>query len=132
MSGIKSRHTLPEMLVRKCLRKLNVRFRGNVRKFPGSPDFVIQGSKKAIFVNGCFWHGHKGCGRAARPESNKSFWNKKIDLNIERDRRNLRLLKNDGWQVLVIWQCQMKYENNVVRRIIRFIKKEALWVHEIN
>ena len=124
MASIKGRHTLPEKLVRRCLRKLGIKFRGNVKRLPGTPDIVILGSKKTVFVHGCFWHGHKGCPRATRPETNKSFWDKKIDGNIARDRRNLRELKSRGWSVLVIWQCQIKNEPVLMRRLKRFAEKE--------
>lgn len=124
MASIKGRHTLPEKLVRRCLRKLGIRFRGNVKRLSCTPDMVIRGQKKAIFVHGCFWHGHKGCPRAARPETNRAFWDRKIDGNIVRDRRNLHELKKEGWSVLVIWQCQTKDETVLMRRLQRFIKKE--------
>ena len=124
MASIKGRHTLPEKLVRRCLRKLGIRFLGNVKRLPGTPDIVIRDQKKAVFVNGCFWHGHDGCSRAARPETNKVFWDRKIDGNMTRDRRNLRDLKKDGWSVLVIWQCQTKDETILLRRLKRFAEKE--------
>lgn len=123
MARVKGRGTLPEKSVRSCLRKLGLRFRGNISRLPGTPDFVIQGQKKVIFVHGCFWHGHKGCRRSERPASNRPFWDKKIDGNIIRDRRNLRVLKKEGWQVLVIWQCQMKEENKLTKRLLRFTEK---------
>jgi DNA mismatch endonuclease, patch repair protein len=124
MASIKGRHTLPEKLVRRCLRKLRIRFRGNVKELPGTPDIVIVGQKKAVFVHGCFWHGHKGCRRAARPETNRAFWDKKIDGNMARDRRNIRELKNEAWSVLVIWQCQTKNETALIGRLKRFVEKE--------
>lgn len=124
MASIKGRHTLPEKLVRHCLRKLGIRFRGNVKRLSCTPDMVIGGQKKAVFVHGCFWHGHKGCLRAARPETNRVFWDKKIDGNMVRDRRNLRELKKEGWSVLVIWQCQTKDETALMRRLKRFAEKE--------
>lgn len=124
MASIKGRHTLPEKLVRSCLRRLEIRFRGNVKILSCTPDMVIKGQKKVIFVHGCFWHGHKGCPRATRPETNRIFWNRKIDGNIVRDRRNLRELKKEGWSVLVIWQCQTKDKTALMRRLQRFIKKE--------
>ena len=119
MASIKGRGTSPEKSVRSCLRRLGVRFRGNVENLPGTPDFVIRGQKKAIFVHGCFWHGHKGCRRSERPETNRPFWDKKIDGNIARDRRNLRELKKEGWKVLVIWQCQIKDESKIMQRLLR-------------
>jgi len=95
-----------------------------VKQLPGTPDIVILGQKKAIFVHGCFWHGHKGCSRATRPETNKTFWDKKIDGNMARDRKNLQELKKKGWTVLVIWQCQTKNETVLMRRLEQFYKKE--------
>lgn len=123
MASIKGRDTSPEKSVRSCLRQIRVRFRGNVEKLPGTPDFVIQGQKKAIFVHGCFWHGHKGCRRATRPETNRTFWDKKIDGNIVRDRQNLRQLKKGGWAVLVIWQCQIKDKAKLIKQLLRFAEK---------
>ena len=123
MASIKGRDTLPERSVRSCLRRLRVRFRGNVKNLPGTPDFVIQGQKKAIFVHGCFWHGHKGCRRSERPETNRPVWDRKIDGNIARDRLNLRDLKEEDWKVLVIWQCQIKDENKLMKRLLRFAEK---------
>jgi DNA mismatch endonuclease (patch repair protein) len=124
MASIKGRHTLPEKLVRRCLRKLGIRFRGNVKRLPGTPDMVIREQKKVIFVHGCFWHGHKCCSRSARPETNRIFWDKKIDGNIARDRRNFRELKKVGWSVLVIWQCQTKNQTALLRCLQRFVRKE--------
>jgi len=123
MASIKGRDTSPEKSVRSYLRRLRIRFRGNVAGLPGTPDFVLRGQKKAIFVHGCFWHGHKDCKRSARPESNRPFWDKKIDGNIARDRRNLRDLKKEDFKVLVIWQCQIKDENKVMKRLLRFAEK---------
>jgi DNA mismatch endonuclease (patch repair protein) len=123
MASIKGRDTSPENSVRNCLRQLGIHFRGNVGKLPGKPDFVVHGQKKAIFVHGCFWHGHKDCRRSARPATNRPFWDRKIDGNIARDRRNLRDLKKKDWNVLVIWQCQIKDENKLVKRLLRFAEK---------
>lgn len=123
MTSIKGRDTSPEKSVRSCLRQLGISFRGNVKKLAGTPDIVIQGQKKAIFVHGCFWHGHKGCRRSERPETNRPFWDMKIDGNIARDSRNLRDLKKEGWKVLVIWQCQIKDESKLMTRLLRFDEK---------
>lgn len=123
MARIKGRNTSPEKTVRRCLRKVGVRFRGHVEGLPGTPDIIIQEQRKAIFVHGCFWHGHKGCRRSERPETNRPFWDKKIDGNIARDSRNLRDLKKEGWKVLVIWQCQIKDESRLMNRLLRFAEK---------
>jgi DNA mismatch endonuclease, patch repair protein len=95
-----------------------------VKQLPGTPDMVIRGQQKAIFVHGCFWHGHKDCSRAARPETNKVFWDKKLDGNMARDQRNIRELKKKGWSSLVIWQCQIKEETALTRRLRRFLERE--------
>ena len=123
MASIKGRDTSPEKSVRSCLRRLRIRFRGNAENLPGTPDFVIRGQTKAIFVHGCFWHGHKRCRRSARPETNRLFWDKKIDGNIVRDHRNLRDLKKEGWKVLVVWQCQIKEESKLMKRLLRFAQE---------
>lgn len=120
MARIKGRNTSPERSVRSCLKQLSIRFRGNVASLPGTPDFVVLGQKKIIFVHGCFWHGHKGCRRSLRPQSNRLFWDKKIDGNISRDRTNVSDLKKTGWKVLVIWQCQIKDEVKILKRLSRF------------
>jgi DNA mismatch endonuclease, patch repair protein len=130
MANVRGRRTLPEKLVRTCLRNLGIRFRGNVKTLPGTPDIVIRGKKKAIFVHGCFWHGHKGCPRAVRPQTNKEFWNGKLDGNMARDRQKLRELRKAGWSILVIWQCQMRDEAALTRRLKRFARKEERWVQE--
>ncbi len=123
MASIKGRDTSPEKSVRSYLRRLGIHFRGHVGKLPGTPDFVLQGQKKALFVHGCFWHGHKGCNRSERPETNRPFWDRKIDKNIARDRRNLRDLKKKEWSVLLVWQCQIRDENKLMKRLLRFAEK---------
>lgn len=123
MASVKGRNTSPERLVKRCLRRLKCHYRSNVERIPGTPDFALVGRKKLIFVHGCFWHGHKGCARAARPETNKEFWSRKIEGNMKRDARSLRKLRKTGWTVLVIWQCQTKDEERLKRRIARFIAR---------
>ena len=118
MSKIKGKNTKPEMTVRSTLHRMGYRFRIHDKKLPGSPDIVLSRHKKIIFVHGCFWHGHAGCKRAAMPESNFEFWNKKISRNIERDNSTERELRSFGWQVLIIWQCQTK-DPDALRMILR-------------
>lgn len=108
MSRIKGKNTKPEELVRKYLFSQGFRYRKNVRTLPGSPDIVLPKYKTAIFVNGCFWHGHVGCKYFVWPENNAEFWHKKITTNIERDSRNIKLLEQAGWKVLVVWECELK------------------------
>ena len=105
MSHIRSRGTKPEMTVRKWLWTHGYRYRLNVRSVPGKPDIVMRKYRTAIFVNGCFWHGHEGCRQFVLPKTNTAFWQAKIDRNSERDRQNEELLRANGWQVITLWAC---------------------------
>ena len=107
MSHIRNKATKPEMLVRRWLWAHGYRYRQNVKSVPGKPDIVMRKYRTAIFVNGCFWHGHEGCSQFVMPKSNTDFWRTKIARNRERDRQNYDILINNGWQVLVIWQCNL-------------------------
>lgn len=108
MVGNKSRDTKPEILVRKLLHSLGYRFRIQRKDLPGRPDIVLPRYKTAIFVNGCFWHRHEGCKLASSPSTNSDFWEKKFATNVERDARNYAALKEQGWNVLIIWECEVK------------------------
>ena len=107
MSHIRSKATKPEMAVRKWLWAHGYRYRLNVKSVPGKPDIVMRKYRTAIFVNGCFWHGHEGCKQFVLPKTNTDFWQTKIARNRERDRRNYQLLLDAGWQVIVIWACSL-------------------------
>jgi len=107
MASISSKETKPEIAIRKYLFRQGFRFRKNVKKLPGSPDIVLPKYKTAIFVNGCFWHGHN-CKQGKASASNKEFWAKKIMSNIERDERVERLLREQDWKVVILWTCQLK------------------------
>lgn len=104
MSKIKGKNTNPEIIVRKYLFSKGFRFRVNDRRYPGNPDIVLPKYKICIFVNGCFWHAHKDCKYFVWPNNNKEFWRKKLTANVERDRRNYRMLCDLGWRVIVIWE----------------------------
>ncbi len=121
MSHIKGKDTKPEKLVRSLLHRMGYRFRLHVDSLPGKPDIVLPRHKKVIFVNGCFWHGHKNCKRASRPQSNAEFWNQKIESNIARDRKNRKELQLQGWSVLVIWQCETKNLTALRNRLAGFM-----------
>ena len=108
MSQIKGKNTKPEELVRKYLFAHGFRYRKNDKRLPGSPDIVLPKYRTAIFVNGCFWHGHAGCKYFVWPENNADFWKEKIQRNIERDNSNYCKLQNLGWKVLVVWECGLK------------------------
>ena len=107
MSKISGKETKPEILVRKFLFSNGFRYRKNLKKLPGTPDIVLLKYKTAIFVNGCFWHGHKNCKKAALPATNINFWQNKINGNIKRDKAKKLLLKKMGYKVITIWQCQL-------------------------
>lgn len=108
MSRIRSTNTKPEETVRKFIFSKGFRYRKNVRKLPGSPDIVLSKYRTAIFVNGCFWHMHEGCSRFAMPSSNQDYWRKKLVGNKERDKINIRKLISSGWNVIVVWECELK------------------------
>ena len=108
MSRIRGKNTTPELKLRKTLHKLGYRYRVNVRKLPGSPDIVLTKYRTCIFVNGCFWHGHKDCRYATRPKTNAEFWRTKIENNCERDLRDYTFLESLGWRVIVVWECELK------------------------
>lgn len=108
MSHIRSRDTKPEMLVRKFLFSKGLRYRINVRSLPGTPDLVFRKCKTAVFVNGCFWHGHEGCRYFRMPSSNVEFWRGKIERNVARDRSADEALLAMGWRVIRVWECELK------------------------
>ncbi len=107
MSHIRSKATKPEMVVRRWLWAHGYRYRLNVKSVPGKPDIVMRKYRTAIFVNGCFWHGHEGCKQFVLPKTNTAFWRNKIEYNRARDQKNYDTLINAGWQVIVLWQCKL-------------------------
>lgn len=119
MSRIRGKHTEPEMLVRRLISSLGIKYRLHVKKLPGSPDIVITRMHKVIFVNGCFWHGHY-CRASSMPKSNTGFWVGKIQRNKKRDRSNVRKLQRSGWSCLTVWECDLK-KTTGVNRIIKFL-----------
>ena len=107
MSHIRSKATKPEILVRKWLWAHGYRYRLNVKSVPGKPDIVMRKYRTAIFVNGCFWHGHEGCKYFVMPKTNTDFWQNKIAHNRQRDQKNYDTLINAGWQIIILWQCKL-------------------------
>lgn len=108
MSRIKGKNTKPEILVRKHLYSNGFRYRLNVKKLPGTPDIVLKKYRTVIFINGCFWHGHKGCKYFVIPKTKKEWWTDKIRKTQERDLKHQSKLKMIGWNIVVIWECQLK------------------------
>lgn len=111
MSRIRSKNTKPELKVRRWLWSHGYRYRLNVKGVPGKPDIVMRPYRTAIFVNGCFWHGHQNCKKFKMPQSNREFWHNKIARNRERDQQNYQLLYENGWHVIVIWECQLEKQH---------------------
>lgn len=107
MSHIRSTNSKPEEIVRKYLFSKGFRYRKNVRTLPGCPDIVLPKYKTVIFVNGCFWHKHN-CPRFVWPASNEDYWRLKIQRNVERDKRNIEELRSQGWNVITVWECELK------------------------
>ena len=109
MSHIRSKDTSIELKVRKYLFSLGYRYRVNYKELPGKPDIVFTKKKIAIFIHGCYWHGHNCNSRYAHvSKSNTDYWNTKIQRNQERDKRNIEQLEKDGWKVIVLWECEIK------------------------
>lgn len=105
MAGIRGKNTKPEMRVRKALFAVGYRYRLHRKDLPGTPDIVLPGRMVAIFVNGCFWHGHNDCSLAKIPRTRRDFWQEKLEHNRQRDKAATEALTTLGWRVLVIWEC---------------------------
>jgi len=119
MQQIKAKDTKPEILLRKLLFKEGFRYRINDRKLPGKPDIVLKKYNTVIFVNGCFWHGHQDCRYFVMPKTRTEFWNDKINGNRERDLRNIFQLKEAGWNVITVWECELK--KNLIEETLRHL-----------
>jgi len=108
MAAVKSRDTTPEKTVARLLRAHSLRYRRDVKRLPGRPDFILPDARVALFVHGCWWHGHD-CKRGDRvPRTNRDYWEAKIARNVRRDRRVARELRAMGWSVYTIWECRLK------------------------
>lgn len=108
MLAVRRRDTAPELSVRSLLHAMGHRFRLHRRDLPGTPDIVLPGHRKIVLVHGCFWHGHEGCRRAIMPINNAGTWVAKIEGNRRRDKKNLDALSALGWDVLVVWECEIR------------------------
>src|ERR1700730_11013957 len=120
MRAVRSKHTGPEMLVRRLVYSLGYRYRLHVRLLPGCPDLVFPSRKKLIFVHGCFWHGHT-CRLGRMPKSRQGYWTAKISGNNERDKKNLRRLRGMGWRCLVLWECELRRIDGIGSRMVQFL-----------
>ncbi|MDV7051375.1 MULTISPECIES: very short patch repair endonuclease [Bacteroides] len=120
MAKIKQKNTEPEIIVRHFLYSKGFRYRINLKSLPGSPDIVLPKYKTVIFVHGCFWHGHT-CKAGHLPTSNLDYWKLKIEKNIERDRKKNEELEMQGWNVIVVWQCEVKTLKNRHQRLFTLV-----------
>ena len=121
MRAVRGANTKPELFVRRIAHAIRPGYRLNRRDIPGKPDIAYIGAKRAIFVHGCFWHGHE-CKRGARtPKDNRDYWVEKIARNRARDEKTLAALDREGWKTLVLWECELKDESAVTERLSRFL-----------
>ena len=125
MSRIKSKDTKPEITIRKELFARGFRYRKNVRSLPGCPDIVFPKYRKIILIHGCFWHKHD-CGKFNWPTTNSEYWMNKINRNVERDQANKKALEKQGWDVLTVWECQLKKKrlDETIRFVCNWLKTE--------
>ena len=124
MSRIRSKNTKPELIVRKVLHNLGIRYRLHTSDLPGKPDLSNKKKKFTVFVNGCFWHQHRGCKRANIPKSNRDYWIPKLKKNVNRFKENLDMLDTMGYRTAVIWECEVNdlKSNKVLRKIVSAAK----------
>ena len=122
MSRIRGKDTKPEVIVRSLLHKMGYRFRLHVKTLTGCPDIVLPKYKAVIFVHGCFWHRHPGCKYAYTPKSRQDFWTKKFQKTVERHEIVTRELEGQGWNTLVLWECETANTEKISRKLIDFIE----------
>lgn len=121
MRRIGSRNTKPEISVRRMLHALGFRFRLHRRDLPGTPDIVLPGRRKIIFVHGCFWHQHDGCRLKRQPKSRPDYWLPKLQRNVARDRETRQKLEESGWVCLIVWECELKEREALSARLRSFL-----------
>lgn len=122
MSKIRAKNTKPELLVRQFLFSKGFRYRLHQNALPGKPDIILKKYKTIIFVNGCFWHGHKNCKKSILPTSNITFWKEKIQANIDRDKKSKRSLKKLGWSIFTIWECDIENKMALTKTMNKLLK----------
>ena len=120
MRRVKSKNTAPELTVRRTLHALGLRFRLHSQLLPGSPDVVLPRHKVAVFVNGCFWHRHYGCSKSTMPATRVEYWAQKFQRNVQRDVLSEALLCQQGWRMLVIWECETKDKAQLEIKLRKF------------
>jgi len=123
MSRIKGRNTAPERIVRSILHRMGYRFSLHRKDLPGKPDITLAKHKTVIFVHGCFWHCHKGCKDATLPKTNSSFWRDKLEGNVIRDNTKDHALRTLGWQVIVVWECEIDKSGTLAKRLKSLLRE---------
>lgn len=123
MQHIRGKDTKPEIVVRKFLFSKGFRYRKNDRRLPGHPDIVLPKYRTVVFVHGCFWHRHPGCPKASTPTNNREFWQEKFDINVERDFKQQNQLKEMGWHVIIIWECEIANKKKRAERLETLAKE---------
>lgn len=121
MGRVRSRDTVPEMVVRRIVHAMGYRYRLHAKDLPGKPDLVFRSRRKVLFVHGCFWHRHPGCALARLPKSREGFWLPKLEANRQRDFRNEDALLAAGWVVLTIWECELSDVTKIKKKIKKFL-----------
>lgn len=121
MGRVRARDTKPEMIVRRAVHAMGYRYRLHAKDLPGKPDMVFRSRQKVLFVHGCFWHRHPECALARLPKSRQDFWIPKLGANRQRDMKNERSLKDAGWGVLTIWECELSDIAQLKTRIRGFL-----------
>ena len=123
MRRIRGKNTKPEMIVRRLVFGMGYRYRLHRRDLPGCPDLVFPRFRKVLFVHGCFWHSHSGCRRATMPKSNEEYWCLKLENNRIRDEANQIALRSSGWEVMVVWECEIK-NSGLAEKIRQFLRAD--------
>lgn len=124
MARVRNRDTAPELQLRRLLHGAGYRFRLHPADLPGTPDIVLPRFRTAIFVHGCFWHGHD-CPRGGRPGTNVEFWDTKLDRNRQRDQDVQDTLEREGWAVLTVWECELRSPGALLSRVQGFLEEQA-------
>ncbi|WP_280176735.1 very short patch repair endonuclease [Rhizobium hidalgonense] len=122
MSRVRCGNTKPELKLRQVLHGLKYRYRLHSKELPGKPDIVFPKFRKVIFVNGCFWHQHPGCKKAALPRTNHSYWEEKLANNVKRDAATIDKLAKIGWATMVVWECELKNLDEVTHRVEKYLR----------
>ena len=121
MSRVRGKDTKPELVVRREAHALGYRFRLHRHDLPGTPDLVFPRLRKVVFVHGCFWHRHEGCSRTTTPTTRAAYWTQKFQQNIQRDRRNVAMLEELCWKILVIWECETFDRSGLLESLSSFL-----------